>query len=227
VIDTRPGVDSRIALPPPVPERWVTTPRRSSVFIQIIQGKCTRQQELHEHLDTWRNELGPAAEGWLGGTYGFTDDDMFMGIVRFESREAAMANSGKPEQDAWASRMMELFDGPVEFHDCDDVTLMMEGGSDDAGFVQVIRGKVDDVDRLRSMMTADTDSLHRMRPEILGGTLAVEPDGTFTETIAFSSEEAARRGETLEPPAEIRSELEYAMAGAQYYDLHHPWFASK
>ena len=27
------------------------------------------------------------AEGWLGGTYGITDDDEFVGVVRFESRE--------------------------------------------------------------------------------------------------------------------------------------------
>ena len=197
------------------------------MFIQIIQGRCTRPEELHGLLDEWRNELGPDAAGWLGGTYGFTDDDMFMGIVRFESREAAMANSGKPEQDSWAARMRKLFDGPVEFHDCDDVTLLMDGGSDGAGFVQVIRGKVDDVDRLRAMMASDTDSLHEMRPEIIGGTLAIEPDGTFTETVAFTSEAAARHGESLDPPAEVRADLEYAMAGAQFYDLRHPWFASR
>jgi hypothetical protein len=175
----------------------------------------------------WRNELSSGAQGWLGGTYGFTDDDMFVGVVRFDSRESAMANSGRPEQDAWASRMMELFDGPVEFHDCDDVTLLLDGGSDSAGFVQVIRGRVDDPDRLRSMMTTDTDSLHQMRPEIIGGTLAIEPDGTFTETVAFTSEDAARRGEQLEPPPEVRSDLEYAMADAEFYDLHHPWFESR
>ena len=197
------------------------------MFIQIIQGRCTRQQELHEHLDMWRNELSSGAEGWLGGTYGFTDDDMFVGVVRFDSRDSAMSNSGRPEQDAWAARMMELFDGPVEFHDCDDVTLLMDGGSDSAGFVQVIRGRVDDVDRLRSMMPADTESLHQMRPEIIGGTLAIEPDGTFTETVAFTSEEAARHGEQLEPPPEVRSDLEYAMADAQFYDLHRPWFESR
>ncbi len=92
----------------------------------------------------------------------------------------------------------------MEFHDCDDVTLLLDGGSDDAGFVQVIRGKVDDPspapDRL---MTSDPDQLHRMRPEIIGGTLAIEPDGTFTETIAFTDEASARSGEQLEPPAEI------------------------
>jgi len=104
---------------------------------------------------------------------------------------------------------------------------MMDGGSDSAGFVQIIRGKVDDVDRLRSMMTADTDSLHQMRPEIIGGTLAVEPDGTFTETVAFTSEAAARQGEQVEPPPEVRSDLEYAMTDAEFYDLHRPWFASR
>ncbi|NYD40134.1 hypothetical protein [Nocardioides panaciterrulae] len=197
------------------------------MFIQIIQGRCSRQDELHALADRWREELGPTADGWLGGTYGFTDDDTFLGIVRFESREAAMRNSRRPEQQAWAEQMAALVDGELEYHDCDDVTLLMGGGSDDAGFVQVIRGKVDDVDRLRTMMTSDTDTLHRMRPEILGGTLAIEPDGTFTETIAFRDETSARQGEQVEPPAEILDTLQWAMQDATYYDLHHPWFSSK
>ena len=56
------------------------------MFIQIIQGKCTRQDELRALAETWRKEIGPTASGWLGGTYGFTDDDLFVGVVRFESR---------------------------------------------------------------------------------------------------------------------------------------------
>ena len=195
------------------------------MFIQIIQGKCTRQDELHALVDEWRRDLSPDAAGWLGGTYGFTDDDMFVGVVRFESREAAMANSERPEQGEWAGRLMALMDGPVEFHDCDDVMLLLDGGSDRAGFVQVIRGKVEDPQRLKAML-ADADTIHEMRPDILGATLAIEPDGTFTETVAFTSEEAARAGEQVEPPQEVRSEMEYAMRGATYYDLHHPWFQS-
>jgi hypothetical protein len=35
------------------------------------------------------------------------------------------------------------------------------------------------------------------------------------------------QGESVEPPAEVRAELEYAMEGAQFYDLHRPWFASR
>lgn len=195
------------------------------MFIQIIQGKCTRHDELHALADEWVRDMAPAVDGWLGGTYGFTDDDTFVGVIRFESREAAMANSERPEQGAWAERMAALMDGPVEFHDCDDVTLLMDGGADTAGFVQVIRGKVDDPARLRAMFT-DTTTIHEMRPEIIGATLAIEADGTFTETIGFTDEESARRGEAVEPPADIREGLDYAMQGATFYDLHHPWFES-
>ncbi len=195
------------------------------MFIQVIQGRCSRQDELHALMDEWVQELSPTAPGWLGGTYGFTDDGMFVGVVRFESREAAMANSGRPEQDAWATRMRQLFDGPIEFHDCDDVTMFLDGGSDQAGFVQIIRGKVEDPDRLKAML-ADTQQLHEMRPDIIGGTLAIEPDGTFTETVAFTDEASAREAEQRETPPEIRQELDYAMQGATFYDLHHPWFSS-
>jgi len=136
-----------------------------------------------------------------------------------------MANSRRPEQGAWAKEMMALMDGPVEFHDCDDVMMFLNGGADDAGFVQIIQGKVDDPSRIKAML-ADTSMLHEMRPDIIGGTLAIEPDGTYTETIAFQDEESARMGEKQEPPPEVRSELEAMMAGARFYDLHHPWFES-
>ena len=105
------------------------------------------------------------------------------------------------------------------------IVILLGGGSDEAGFVQIIRGRVDDPSRLKAMM-ADADALHEMRPEILGATLAIEPDGSFVETVAFTSEAAAREGEQVEPPADVRAELEYAMQGATFHDLHHPWFHS-
>ena len=196
------------------------------MFIQVIQGKCSRQDEMREMGDRWVREMSPGATGWLGGTYGFTDDGMFVGVVRFESREAAMANSQRPEQGAWAEEMGRLFDGPVEFHDCSDVTLMMGGGSDDAGFVQVIRGHTDNAAPIKEMATRDTEDLRAMRPEIIGGTLAIADDGTFFQTVYFTDEESARKGEQVEPPEEMRAELESMMAGASFYDLRRPWFTS-
>ena len=196
------------------------------MFIQIIEGKCTRQDECRDMMERWQRDLGPGSTGWLGGTYGFTDDDRFIGIVRFESKAAASENSDRPEQGAWWAEMEKLFEGPVEFHDCEDVTQMMDGGSDDAGFVQVIRGKVDDADRLKAMM-ADTAQLRYMRPDIIGGTLAIGADGSFTQTIAFTDEESARKGEKQEMPQDVSEAMESVMHDVSYVDLHHPWFASK
>lgn len=201
------------------------------MFIQIIQGRCTRQAELKAQLDTWLTQIGSSADGWLGGTYGFTDEDMFVGVVRFDSRESAMANSARSQQGAWWSDTEKLFDGPVEFHDCDKVVLMLDGGSDDAGFVQVIRGKVDDPSRLETEVEHMTHLLHELRPDIVGATLAIEEDGTFTETVAFTDEAAARAGEAHELPltAEVREvwqEWDRITHDVSYLDLHQPWFAT-
>lgn len=195
------------------------------MFIQVIEGKSSRENELRALADSWEEQSGADAPGWLGGTYGVTDDDEFIGVIRFASRDEAMANSARPETSAFAEKMSALMDGPVQFHDCDDVMTWLDGGSDDAGFVQVIRGHTDDPQRAKSMLENAGD-LREMRPEIIGGTLAVEADGTFFQTIAFTDEESARKGEQLEPPAEVRAELESMMGGATFYDLHNPWFAS-
>lgn len=197
------------------------------MFIQIIQGKCTRQDEMRAAGDRWREECEPGAIGWLGATYGFTDDDVFCAVVRFESGEAAMANSARPEQTRWWNSVEPLFDGPVEFHDCDDVLVMLRGGSDDAGFVQIIHGKVEDPDRLRSVIEQVSTVMHDARPEIIGATIAIEPDGTFTQTVAFTDEAAARSGEQQQMPAELGEMMSSArMVDLTYLDLHQPWFTS-
>jgi len=196
------------------------------VFIQIIQARCNRQDDCRAMLDRWLDELAPGADGWLGGTYGFTDDGQLVAVVRFESREAAMANSERPEQGRWWAEVEKTLDGPAEFHESDDVTVMMDGGSDSAGFVQVMRGKVDDPSKLKAMMT-DTSMLHEMRPEIIGATLVLEDDGTFIETVAFTSEDDARRSEsTTAMPEEMRRDWDSMMHDVTYLDLHQPWFSS-
>lgn len=202
------------------------------MFIQIIQGTCSKQDEMRALTDRWTAELAPGATGWLGGTFGFTDDGQSIAVVRFESREAAAANSERPEQAAWWAEAEQLYDGPVEFHDCDRVTLLLGGGSDDAGFVQIIRGKLDNPDAIETGMRETESLLHEARPDILGSTLAIEDDGTFVETIFFTDEAAAREGEAKAMPesgeaAEMMRQWEEMTHDVQYLDLHHPWFASK
>jgi hypothetical protein len=199
------------------------------VFIQVIQGRCTDADAIHRQMDRWREELEPSSKGWLGGTYGITDDGEFVGVVRFDSRASAEANSARPEQGAWWEETARLFDGEVSFHDCDDVTMMLDGGSDDAGFVQVIQGRLSDPERFRHMMEGPMDMLHEARPDIIGGTIAIDADGFFTQTMAFRTEAEAREGEHLSPPPEAQAEMDEMMAlmsDVSYHDLHHPWFAT-
>jgi hypothetical protein len=200
------------------------------VFIQIIQGICHDADALRRQTQTWSAEIAPKAEGYLGGTYGVTDDNRFIGVVRFESKEAAARNSARPEQDAWWSVTKKAFDGQVTFHDCDDAATFLDGGSDNAGFVQVIQGRTTDPERYRAFANRPMDGLRQARPEVIGGTMALDPDGYITQTIAFTSEEAARKGESQEMPEEERKAFEEEMSQLKdvtYLDLRHPWFSSK
>ena len=61
----------------------------------------------------------------------------------------------------------------------------------------------------------DTEQLHEMRPDILGATLAIEEDGTFIETVAFTDEESAREGEQMAMPDDVRQAMESAMHDVQ------------
>ncbi len=197
------------------------------MFIQVVQGQCSDEMALRRQMDRWKEDLAPGADGWLGGTYGMTDDGRFVGVIRFDSRDSAMRNSARPEQDAWWRATQACFDGDPTFHDCDEPVVMLDGGSDDAGFVQVIEGRLDDPQHFREWMSQPMDMLHEARPEIIGATIAIDDDGWFAETIAFRSEEMARAGEAKEMPAEMQAEWDQEMSHVRditYLDIHRPWF---
>ena len=89
-------------------------------------------------------ELGPTAKGWLGSTGGVTDRKELFVLVRFESEEAARANSDRPEQGAWWAELEPLLDGEAAFQDSNEVYVDIRGDLDSAGFVQVMQGQVTD-----------------------------------------------------------------------------------
>ncbi len=199
------------------------------MFIQVIQGKVADAEGLRMAMDRWKAELQPGAEGWLGSTGGITDDGMFVMTVRFDSEDAARRNSARPEQGMWWADTAKCFDGPVTFFDCPQVDVWMQGGSDDAGFVQVMEGHSSDADRMRQMMSRYADEMKRMRPEIIGATIALHGDGAFVETVYFTSEDEARQHESMPPPPEMMEamqENQSLMQDVEYMDLHRPWLVS-
>lgn len=198
------------------------------MFVQVIEGRVRDRDGLRAQLDKWLQDVAPGASGWLGSTGGMADDATFVGVVRFESEQAAQANSDRPEQGAWWEETKGYVEGEATFLNCPVVDTFGAGGSDDAGFVQVMQGRADR-DRLTAEMPALEESLRRTRPDVIGGIAAWPGDGTFTQVVYFRSEEEARQGERSEPSpedAEAMARLGGLMQVDRYIDLRDPWFAS-
>ena len=174
-------------------------------------------------------ELGPTAKGWLGSTSGVTDDNEVFVLVRFESEEAARANSDRPEQGAWWADMEKVFDGQPAFQDSNDVQVDTSGDPDAAGFVQVMTGQVTDPDRAKQLMAEQPD-MRTLRPDILGSVSVGHEDGKWTMVIYFSSEAGAREGEAKQMPPEALKAMEEMQALSvgqpEFLDLKTPWLDS-
>ena len=201
------------------------------MFVQVIQGRVSDADQLRRALDQWMQDLAPGAIGWLGSTAGVTEDGRFIALARFESEEAARRNSGRPEQDQWWAETAKLFTGQATFQDSSDVTVDLAGDPDDAGFVQVIQGRVSDPARARELMSqASPEQRAAFRPEILGNVAVGHEGGGYTVAVYFTSEAAAREGERKQPPPEAKAQMEEMnalnVAEPEFFDLKQPWLYS-
>jgi hypothetical protein len=199
------------------------------MFVQVIQGRVSDPTEFRAALDRWLSDLAPGATGWLGSTSGVTPDGIMVALARFESEQAARRNSDRPEQGQWWSDTAKLFAEEPTFRDSVEVVTGMRGGSDDAGFVQIIQGRATNLQRLRELTEQADKVLADLRPDVVGGLVALHGDGTFTQAMYFTSEAAAREGERKEPPAEFKPLMDEQMSlvsDVTFYDLPDPWLHS-
>jgi hypothetical protein len=196
------------------------------MFMQIIQGRVRDAEALRRAADEWRRDLMPGATGFLGSTSGVTADGMGVVVARFESEDAARANGARPEQSAWWERTKPLFDGDVTFIDCPECDAMMGGGSDDAGFVQLIAGRATDREAMRAAGREMEIDLRASRPDIVGGVVGWHDDREFVQVMYFTDEAAARAGERAMASNERVSEWGALLDGEPaFLDLRDPAYA--
>ncbi|MFI5691560.1 hypothetical protein ACIA58_06950 [Kribbella sp. NPDC051586] len=200
------------------------------MFVQVIQGQVTDAEQAHAAMDRWMEELAPEASGWLGTTAGVTADGRFIALARFESADAARRNSESPAQDKWWHEFSSFLSDGATFHDTEEVSVGLVGDPAAAGFVQILRGRATDPERVRSLMDQDPSEWASFRPDLLGSVFSLYDDGGFTSAFYFTSEAEAREGERKEPPAELKAEVDELNAldaePPEYFDLTEPWLYS-
>jgi hypothetical protein len=209
------------------------------MFVQIIEGTTSDAAGLRRQHERWQTDVAPAADGFLGVTGGVAEDGKVILLARFEDEKSAERANSRPEHDAWWNEASKYFDGEPTVRGTADVELQQGGGSDEAGFVQVITGRATDRRRLAEMEAEFMPQMAELRPDVIGSVRAWDGD-RFTEAIYFTSEAEARKGEAAMGQAlgadavsedvegeslATMAEFESLMEDVAYIDLTEPWIA--
>jgi hypothetical protein len=196
------------------------------MFVQVFSAKVRDSDMWARQSEKWRKEIRPKTTGFLGFTSGVTADGEMVTVVRFKSAEAAKVDNDLAEQGAWFEETTKAFEGDVTFHDCQEVDEILGGGSDKAGYVQVMQGRAKSQENMRSRGPEMEPALRKIRPDIIGGTLAWHGDGGgFTQVMYFTSAEEARKNEQAMAESSLFHEFMAQIDGdLTFYDLNEPDF---
>jgi len=177
------------------------------MFVQIIEGTTSNPDALYAAGDAWDAEVKPGAVGFLGVTAGVSADGKAFTLVRFQDEASAKANSERPEQGAWFEKhLASAYDAPPTFTESSDTDEFMGGGSNDAGFVQVMKSK--NVDRAKiEQLDGVFEKFAGERPDILGGFRVWTGADSCVDVMYFTSEADARKGEQADMPDEIQKAM--------------------
>jgi len=96
-------------------------------FVQIIEFQSSRTDEIRALVESMPGS--PEDRGGIRGTVTSDRDrpGFHLAIIEFDSYEAAMANSARPEVSEVAAKMAALCDGPPRFYNLDVVESWESG----------------------------------------------------------------------------------------------------
>lgn len=195
------------------------------MFVQVIVGRTSQPDALRARFEEWDRSLKPGASGFGGSVAGVTDDGRFVAVVGFDSEQAARTNNDRSEQGEWWEGTAGLLDGEPTFDDTTEVDRWLTGLTPEAGFVQVMRGRLTDATAARRLNDAFGERVRELRPDIVGAVTAWHGD-RFTEAVLFRDEASAREQEASDRPpeaGELLEEFDRVFTDIEYFDLRDPW----
>jgi hypothetical protein len=196
------------------------------MFVQVVRGAVTDGVAALARLDHWLEHLAPTAGGWLGTTAGVTRDRELVAFVRFATAADARRSGDRLEQGQWWAESVLLFTGDVSFDNYDDVTLFGDGGSDAAGSVEVLRGRVRHGNRgpdLASRLAEQAMDQGHDRG-LIGGLVGAHDDGTFTQASYFCRSALGRLHAAPDPQSLLEGRA--VASDARLLRLERLWFGS-
>lgn len=198
----------------------------NDMFVRVVRGHAIDPISLRQQWHNWERPVATAGDGYLGATAGVAADNTFVAMIRFTSEAAAdRCTESADGASSWDDVLGRLRDTLVE--DAHRTDIWNKGGSDDAGFVQIRQGVSSDPARLRYLyVNQQPVRMGPHRPEVLGGLFAWHGDARFTLSAYFTSEAAARRGESLHEFASFFDDINAVMHDLTYIDLCDPWLSS-
>jgi hypothetical protein len=182
------------------------------MFLQVYRGRVSDPAATHAALDRWSGSLG---SGWQGTTAGVTEEGQSVTLVRYDSADAAVPTGARR---TWWTEMCGLSSEPMTCQDCVQVMTQLRGDAPDAAFVQVIQGRISDLDRLQQVLADASSWQTEVRTDLIGGYLGLHGDGGFTQAAYFT----AGDGGPDQPPVDTR-ELDELVGDLAFFDLWQPW----
>jgi quinol monooxygenase YgiN len=94
-------------------------------FVQVIEYETDRADEIMALGEDQRSEMSETPEGFrVTVTRDRDNPNRYFTIVEFPSYEEAMANSARPETDAFASQLAALCTSAPRYYNLDVIATM-------------------------------------------------------------------------------------------------------
>jgi hypothetical protein len=163
-----------------------------AMLAQVVQVRTNDPDGARPLLERLARDVAPVARGSVG----VTEDGVLFAVFLMDREDAVQLD----DVPGWVG-LSRFIERDVDVRTSRRVAVFGEGASPRAGFVQVVQGRLSDLELALEHLAGLQVLLAEHLPALVGSvTVLHAPDG-FTRVLYFSSEDEARATETDFPPA--------------------------